>query len=187
MRLLIALLFFPVIATAQIRVEPWQVLSSVTNDWNDDGWPDRAVLGYMPGDEETVLWIYLGSNKGFTLDTVARGLVVMPFGNGPRPELYVTERGSLQVVSESDSGGRNFWSEVLTIAYREGQFVVAGYTDTNYDTLNPSLSGTCDVNYLARRGEFIGSGEDKTAFVIDYGPEPVDQWTIGSVPAACNM
>ncbi len=185
MRLLFALLLLPALASAQSLIRPWQVLSSVTNDWNEDGWMDRAVLGYAPDDGETVLWIYQGGDTGFALVAEARGMIGIPAGEVPPPDMFVTERGSLQIISESDAGGRNFWSEVITIAYRKGKFVVAGYTSTNYDTINPSLTGTCDVNFLARKGELTDADEQTTAFTLDTPATPVDRWSIAGVPDAC--
>lgn len=67
------------------------------------------------------------------------------------PWLTLADNGALQLHSGNSSIGRGRWSTMLTIAFRGGDYRVAGVTHSWYDTLE--LSGSeCDVNLLTGRG-----------------------------------
>ncbi|CTQ31729.1 hypothetical protein [Jannaschia rubra] len=65
---------------------------------------------------------------------------------------------SLRVVSGNEGVGGTAWNQTLTIAFREGRFVLAGYAFSSRDRLNTAWS-LCDVNLLTGAWETgIGIG-----------------------------
>ena len=78
---------------------------------------------------------------------VARGIVFNGAMFGMSPSVSRSDGGSLLLNSEQTGIGRYPWSETLTLAWREGDFVVAGYSWSTYDR---ALGGyaACDVNLL---------------------------------------
>ncbi len=80
-----------------------------------------------------------------------RGFLVGPPGAAIEPnrtDIKALGNGSIAVTSQQNAIGRNRWEQTLTIAYRNGDFVVAGYTYNYYDTLDPDAAGKCDYNVL---------------------------------------
>jgi hypothetical protein len=68
---------------------------------------------------------------------------------------------SISVGSQNDAIGRDRWDQTLTLAYRNGAFVVAGYTYNYYDTLDTNHNGSCDYNVLT--GKVTKDGKDSKA------------------------
>ncbi len=66
---------------------------------------------------------------------------------GQTPWLEQAENGSLLLQSEQIGIGRSPWNQTLTIAFRDGAFVVAGLTYSTYDRIAAG-GANCDVNFL---------------------------------------
>ena len=134
------------------------VLEVVHHDWDGDGDRDRAMLVNDPGGYID-LHIYLtGLDEGAdrTLAVRVRDFVWGGAMYGTHPRLEVTGRGALRVHSQNDSIGRNRWSQVLTVLWREGRFVVGGFTYEALDTLDLDFEYACDVNLMTGKGVFNG-------------------------------
>ena len=90
---------------------------------------------------------------------VARGLVWAGQMAGQGPFLDVAPNGSLRVHAQQTAIGRHAWEETLTLAERDGQILVAGYTLTSWDRIT-AFSGRCDWNLLSGRWESVSGGPD---------------------------
>ena len=179
---LTAFLAGPVMAqTAPATVAPEKVLAAVTSDWNDDGSMDRAVL--VDGDDGAGLIIYLSDGEnGLKPAAYAPGLVSSGVMFGTLPDLKLSPSGGLQVTSENIGVGRDHWEQTLSLAWRDGQFVVAGITYTANDTLDPKAGGTCDINLLTGKGT-----ANRKAVKLAPAAIPVSQWTDDKLPTACQF
>jgi hypothetical protein len=139
----------------------WDVVNA---DWNEDGRFDKALLVINPADSSQAdLYLYLSSEKGLILDAYIPALVWQGEMFGTQPYLDVNARGSLLVQSQNDAIGRNRWHETITVTYREGQFVIAGYTYNSRDTLDLDNTTSCDINFLT--GQWLRDGEEQPSFV----------------------
>ena len=172
----------PVMAQiAPAIVAPDKVLASVTSDWNDDGSMDRAVL--VEGDDAADLIIYLSDgDNGMKPAAYAPGLVSSGVMFGTLPELRLSPTNGLQVYSENTGVGRDHWEQTLSLAWRDGQFVIAGITYSANDTLDPKAGGTCDINLLTGKGTSNGK-----AVKLAPAAVPVSQWSDDKLPAACQF
>ncbi len=74
--------------------------------------------------------------------------------------------GSLGVVSCYGCGANKSWDQTLTIVYRRGEFLVAGYArdwDWNSHLVDGSVEtimGSCDIDFLAGKG-VVSDGPDE--------------------------
>ncbi len=66
---------------------------------------------------------------------------------GMAPSLERAENGSLLLRSEQSGIGRFPWFQTLTIANRDGGFVLAGFSYSSYDRARGG-GMSCDVNFL---------------------------------------
>ncbi|MCX2722430.1 hypothetical protein [Roseibium salinum] len=138
----------------------------------------RAVL--VETEEGADLYIFTEAGSGWQQAVHAPEIVWRGSLSGQGPWLEATESGSLKIHSENSSVGRDRWEQVLTIAYRKGEFQVAGYTYTYYETLDPDHNGVCDVNLLTGKGTHKGKSF-KTALPATV----VGNWTMDTRPPEC--
>ncbi|MBK4214810.1 hypothetical protein JJJ17_02600 [Paracoccus caeni] len=130
-----------------------RILSMVQVDLVEDRiGQERAVLlrGDGPNDDLADLVILTGEpdeRLGEVL-VVARNMVWAGMMAGQVPWLEVSERGSLLVKSEQIAAGRAAWEQTLTLAWRDGELRVAGFTINQWDRVNAG-SSVCDWNLLS--------------------------------------
>lgn len=132
------------------------IIKIITGDFNKDGLRDAAmVVEPQQGDDDNGLRIYLGEGYGGRLK-LTENIRNFVWGNnvmaGQLPGLEALANGSFVVTSQNEAIGRNRWSKRVTIAFRNGAFIVAGYTYSDYDTLEPGNTTNCDLNLLSGKG-----------------------------------
>jgi len=159
------------------------VIAEVSADLNGDGAKDRAALLQGQSDEDQVdLAIYLSAN-GKPADRPSLYKKALGWTGamaGTTPEISVNKAGSLVVVFQNDAIGRDRWRQQFTIAYRGGEWLVAGYDYEARDTLEPGHGGNCDLNYLSGHGTRNGK-----PIKLPASPVRLSAWTDKSPPAAC--
>lgn len=138
-----------------------RIVAMASGDWNKDGTPDLAVVatpGEQSGDDNGI-YIYLAKPEENRL-TLALAVPNSIWGNlamyGQEPELAALANGSFTLTTKNEAVGRGRWRQSLTIAYRNFDFIVAGYTYASYDTLNPDDTSECDLNVLTGKGKSDG-------------------------------
>ena len=142
-------------AFAEEAPPPGRVLDAAMGDWDQDGEADLALMtAPAEPDGEVGLDIYLQdtSQPFLKLAVRTKGQIwgnVESYFSGQAPFIQTLPNGSLALISHNDSMGRNRWERRLTLAYRDRQFLVAGYTYRYYDTINLEDTGECDYNLLA--------------------------------------
>ncbi|WP_269581630.1 hypothetical protein [Roseibium sp. Sym1] len=167
------------VATAQeAMIAPQSVAGSATVPVDGDIYRYRAVLSETQ--EGADLYIYTDAGEGWVEAVHARDIVWRGGLYGQEPWLEANEHGSLKIYSENSAIGRDRWEQILTIAYRGGEFLIAGYTFSYYDTLDPDAAGQCDVNLLT------GSGvHNETKFKTKLPATRVADWTMDTSPPEC--
>ena len=156
------------------------VIAEVTTDINGDGIPDRAVL--TGADAEVGLAVYLSAGGQLPAKPTVYNPVIGWSGgmSGQIPTLTANARGSLIAVFENDSVGRSRWRQQLTIAFRKGDLLIAGYTFAGRDTLDPKEGGNCDINFLSGKGMRNGK-----AVAVSTAPVTLAAWSDQSIPTPC--
>ncbi|WP_373355562.1 hypothetical protein [Pseudoroseicyclus sp. CXY001] len=89
---------------------------------------------------------------------------------GTLPWLELSPGGSLQIHAANDAIGRNRWHLMLTIAWRQGAYRVAGLTYEWRDTLNLKDSGRCDINLLTGNGVVEDASGERLIAVTGEAP-----------------
>jgi len=170
-----SILFFALPAGAQ-SLGPMQ-----SSDLNGDGRVERFTL-IDNGNGSADLQI---ENTGDGV--IYAQSIVWVGGVGQTPSLSLAPNGSVKVHSQNDSIGRYRWSQVLTIAFRQGQYRVAGFTYSWRDTLNLPDNGTCDLNLLSGRGVLSIDGGPQQNIPANLPPLPVAEWSDEfGPPSECN-
>ncbi|WP_460078680.1 hypothetical protein [Roseibium sp. LAB1] len=156
------------------------IAGAVTSPVDGDINRYRAVL--VETDEGGDLYVFTDAGDGWKQVAHAKDMVWRGGMYGQEPWMEATEHGSLKIYSENSAIGRNRWEQILTIAYRNGVFRVAGYTYSYYDTLDPDANGQCDVNLLTGKGVLNGK-----SFKTSLEALPVKDWTMDTRPPECEV
>jgi hypothetical protein len=169
------------------KAGPATPLVEITLDLNGDSVMDKATL-MAAEDEPAALHLFLGRRSGsgvaFNAPVIKPDLVFNGAMAGQQASLEAGRGGSLRVLSLNEGIGRNKWTQTLTIAFRNGRFVVAGLTYVTYDTLaldDPTSNYTCDVNFLTGRALRNGkphAGKVSPVTLADFDP--------ADLPKACQ-
>jgi hypothetical protein len=158
-------------------------LAEVSGDLNADGVADRAVLLREADGDDVDLAVYLSTaGQAATQPTVyVKALGWAGDMDGTAPEISISHTGSLIVVFQNDSIGRDRWRQQLTIAFRHGELVVAGYGYQTRDTLNPRHATHCDLNLLSGHG-VVNAKPVK----LDAAAPRLTEWSQKSLPETCR-
>jgi hypothetical protein len=165
---------------AEAMVPAGAIAGAVTSPVDGDINRFRAVL--VETEEGGDLYVFADAGEGWKQVAHAKDMVWRGAMYGQEAWMEATEHGSLKIYSENSVVGRNRWEQVLTIAYRNGVFQVAGYTYSYYDTIDPDANGQCDVNLLTGKGVL----NDKT-FKTSLKAMPVQDWTMETKPPECEV
>ncbi|GGL54605.1 hypothetical protein [Wenxinia marina] len=146
----------------------------------------------LDGDGTIETWVMETDDAGGALLTVDgldgirvyRDVVWSGAMAGTTPSLDVAPNGSLQIVSQNEAIGRDRWRQVLTVAFRDGAYRVAGFSYDWYDTLNPDSRGLCDLNLLTGRG-VVMDGDHEAEVDASVPALPLAQWTSDTFPGEC--
>lgn len=130
---------------APAAAQDWQPVQEVAADLDGDGAPETYRLepggdGFVDLAVEAAGWTRRVEDAAWT------------GGPGQQPELSVNDAGSVVLTSMNEAVGRNRWRMDVTIAHRQGDWRVAGFTYGWHDTLDLSAWGQCDINLLSGRG-----------------------------------
>ena len=176
----------PAIAAAE-EFPADRIIAMASGDWNKDGTPDLAVVA-TPGDgsdEDNGVYVYLAKPEENRL-TLALAAPNSVWGNltmyGQEPELTALANGSFTITTKNDAVRRDRWRQSLTVAYRNFDFIVAGYTYSSYDTLNPDGGAECDLNVLTGKGKTSsGPVSGQAQFVL------LKDWKDGIARSICGL
>lgn len=149
------------LAQAAEAIDPDRIIFAATGDWDKDGSSDLAMLvaPVEGSDDDNAVYIYLndGHTDRLKLKTVVLNKVWGDLIMAARaPSITALDNGSILITTHNDSVGRDRWEQKLTVAYRNFDFVVAGYTYTSYDTLDLDNTTDCDFNVLTGKGKSNG-------------------------------
>jgi hypothetical protein len=122
------------------------------------GYATTAALLAEEGDADLTLVIIeaQGAANYLVVRNNQLGLSIEnPVGTNPR--LAINGSGSLLLSQDNEnfSAARGQWRRTLTMTYRDGEYVLSGFTLNYYDRLN-GKTDVCDYNLLSGRGILNG-------------------------------
>lgn len=132
------------------------IIDAAMGDINGDGRQDLAILTLPTGksSNDVGIAVYL---RDPALPALKRTILLPArfWGTssaGQQPEITILENRSITVHTENMAFGREHWERTYTLAWRNAQLIVAGFTYTFNDTLDHDQAGSCDLNLLTGRG-----------------------------------
>lgn len=183
---LLIVLLVPFGAAAEIFPAD-RIVAAASGDWDSDGNADLALIARPAegSDEDNGVFIYL-ANPGESRLELKVSAPNKIWGNltmfGQEPAVAALANGSIKLTSQNSSVGRDRWSQNLTLAYRGGRFIVAGYTYSSYDTLDSDNARECDLNVLTGKGTANGKPITTTGAQISF-----EEWSDQTGQKACGI
>lgn len=167
-------------------INPGNIISVVTEDFNKDGGIDKAILSRMQDDDiETELFIYmqdLEADDGNKPTIHKKKIAWTGSLYGTQPSLSVNQKGSLIIISANQAVGRDRWQQKLTVVYRNEEWRVGGYTYESYDTLDVDKEFSCDANLLTGRAVVNA----KKVMLDKKGGVKLKDWSDSDIPKVCR-
>ncbi|MBO6639529.1 MAG: hypothetical protein JJ920_17330 [Roseitalea sp.] len=167
------------------------VVSVATGDLDGDGARDAALLVAPDpdGTDDHALIVLRGTgfDEGamepwLSYPNAVWGGSGMMVGN--RPSVDFTASGSLLLKSGNEAIGRNRWNQTVTLAWRDNDLLVAGFTYGFHDTLDLDANGGCDINILTGNGISTDNGRDSR---VSLGSQRLElsAWIAAGAPILC--
>ncbi len=153
---------------AQEAIDPGRIAAVTTGDFDRDGDTDLAMIMRPPlthGADDNGIYIYLAdpSEGRMVLKVAAPNMVPNSFiYAGESVAMASLQNGSILVTAKNDTPGQRHYEVKLTIAYRNSDFVVAGYSLKE----NVPYPLDCDMNMLTGKGVVNGKATTNAAGVI---------------------
>jgi len=194
-------LLLPTIAVAE-PIESLNIITALTGDWNGDGGSDLALIVQTePTEPMDVHFFVRDMDHNFLRPSeTIRGQVYGEWNGHDRPgyeasdtepELSNLPNGSIRLSLPALPVGSERLNQTLTLAYRGGTFIVAGFSYHYQDYLKENVGKACDYNVLTGKGvarlqKADGSWEEKTVSG-DGQVVPFADWNPGTAFTACQQ
>lgn len=139
-------------------IQPGDIIDAAIGDWNRDGLDDLAVLAVTGPKENMKVGVYVYFREPQTEGSLLRLVLAVPdkvWGgrfHGQEPSVVALKNGSIAIETRNFAIGRDRWEHTISLAWRNGRFLVAGLTFKSYDTSQERESLTCDLNLLTGKG-----------------------------------
>mgnify|MGYP001193138896 CR=1 FL=1 len=157
-------------------------IASLSSDWNGDGHAD-VVLLYRTDDGMADLVLLMGDGwRGLQPALTLPGVIFAGPMAGQAPALESRNATSFALLSEQTGVGRTPWSQSLTVIWRDGGFVVAGYDYSFYDRLDLSHYGDCSVNLLTSQFTLYHGPGDEAPEVHREGTTEAVAFPLAELP-----
>ncbi|ESX04824.1 hypothetical protein X769_11660 [Mesorhizobium sp. LSJC268A00] len=185
---IVALAAAPMTARAQDE-PPFEV----TLDMDNDGRMDRAAIAADSDTGLADLSIYLAAGEGKLDPSRKPDFVKKALTQDRILGLESKGKGSLVVTSCFGCGANKSWDTTLTIVWRGGKFLVAGYSrdwDWNVQKADGSVGttlGGCDINFLTGRGVASKDLDDGKPVAGKFVPIALADWSDDSRPEPCEF
>lgn len=126
---------------------PGRLIAALSGDWDGDQMTDAVTL-VQAADGLADLVVHHGTFRGLEPVLTLPAVIFAGPMAGQAPGLEAASATSFRITTEQTGIGRTPWQAALTVAWRRGAFVVAGYTYSFFDRLDLGHYGSCDVNLL---------------------------------------
>lgn len=198
--LLLALVLLPTAALAE-PIETQKIITAVTGDFNGDGAVDLAmVVETQPGDPMDIHFFLRDKEHNYLkpveivheqIDAEWNGYDRPGYENSDtEPELTMLPNGSIKFYLPAPPIGSERTNQTLTIAYRNGAFIVAGFAYDSQDYQQENVASACDYNVLTGKGTSSKTqpdGSTKHKTVSGQGQiVAFKDWNPGDAFSACQ-
>ncbi|MER8485206.1 hypothetical protein [Mesorhizobium sp. M1322] len=193
-------LLAPTVALAE-PIETQKIITALTGDWNGDGGTDLVmIVETEPSDPMDVHFFLRDREHNFLRPAgTVRGQILGEWNGYDRPgyeasdtepELTGLPNGSIKLYLPAMPVGSKRTNQTLTLAYRDGAFIVAGFAYNYHDYFEDNVASDCDYNVLTGKGKGSkiqpdGTTKQKTV-AVEGKVIAFSEWNPGTGFSACG-
>jgi hypothetical protein len=144
-------------------IETQKIITALSGDFNGDGVQDLAMIVETEPSDPMDMHFFLGRPERFYLQPVevVRGQIDGEWNGYDRPgyensdtepSLSLLPNGSIRLDIPALPMGGERTNQTITLAYRDKQFVVAGFAFEHNDLLHENIDSKCEYNVLTGKG-----------------------------------
>ncbi|OWK19562.1 hypothetical protein AJ88_40045 [Mesorhizobium amorphae CCBAU 01583] len=187
-------------ATAE-QIESQKIITAATGDFNRDGATDLVMIVETQPSDPMDVHFFLGDKEHNYLKPagVVREQVYGEWNGYDRPgyensdtepQLTALPNGSIKFHLPAMPQGSERTNQTLTIAWREGAFIVAGFAYDHDDALKENSKSSCDYNVLTGKGKSSKQQPDgntvRKKVSVEGAVVPFAEWNTGTGFSACG-
>lgn len=172
-------------------IETQKIITAITGDWNGDGGTDLAMIVETEPTAPMDMHFFLRDiDHNFLRPVeVVHDQIVGEWNGYDRPgyensdtepELTALPNGSIRLHLPAMPIGSERTNQTLTLAYRDGLFIVAGFAFEHEDHLKENAQASCDINLVT------GKGQSSKPVTVPGAIIPFAKWNLGIGFAACD-
>ncbi|TIS97665.1 hypothetical protein [Mesorhizobium sp.] len=194
------MLLLPNMAMAE-PIETQKIITALTGDWNGDGAVDLVMIVETKPGSPMDMYFFLRDREANFLKPagIVREQIYGEWNDYDRPgygasdtepELTALPNGSIKLYLPAMPVGSKRTNETLTIAWRDGAFIVAGFAYDYDDYLEDNVASDCDYNVLTGKGKSSkmqpdGTTKQKTV-AVEGKVIAFSEWNPGTGFSACG-
>ncbi|RWL16984.1 MAG: hypothetical protein EOR57_27135 [Mesorhizobium sp.] len=194
------ILLLPTVALAE-PIETQKIITALTGDWNGDGAVDLAMIVETQPSEPMDMHFFLRDREHNFLRPagIVRDQILGEWNGYDRsgyeasdtePELTALPNGSIKLYLPAMPVGSKRINQTLTLAYRDGAFIVARFAYDYHDYLEDNVASDCDYNVLSGKGKSSKMQPDGTTAHATVSVEgkimPFAEWNTSTGFTACG-
>jgi hypothetical protein len=188
-------------------IETGKIITALTGDFNGDGAQDLAmIVETAPGQPHDMHFFLRDKEHNYLKPVEVVHEQIDGEWNGydrpgyeasdTEPDLAMLPNGSIRLHIPALPIGRERTDQVLTLAYRDGRFVVAGFAYTyenveeDDETAADSLEQRCEYNVLTGKGKGARKSKEgkmiETAVAVEGQTISFKDWNFSTGVDACR-
>ncbi|CAN7673910.1 hypothetical protein [Mesorhizobium sp. LjNodule214] len=182
-------------------IESQKIITAATGDFNRDGATDLVMIVETQPSDPMDVHFFLGDKEHNYLKPagVVREQVYGEWNGYDRPgyknsdtepQLTALANGSIKFYLPAMPEGSERTNQTLTIAWREGAFIVAGFAYVHDDALKDNSKSRCDYNVLTGKGKSSKQQPDgktvRKKVSVEGAVIPFAEWNTGTGFSACG-
>ncbi|MFK0690734.1 hypothetical protein ACFX5Q_21395 [Mesorhizobium sp. IMUNJ 23033] len=182
-------------------IESQKIITAATGDFNRDGATDLVMIVETQPSDPMDVHFFLGDKEHNYLKPagVVREQVYGEWNGYDRPgyensdtepELTALPNGSIKFYLPAMPQGSERTNKTLTVAWREGAFIVAGFAYDHDDALKENSKSSCDYNVLTGKGKSSKQQPDgktvRKKVSVEGAVIPFAEWNAGTGFSACG-
>jgi hypothetical protein len=194
------MLLAPTMALAE-PIETQKIITALTGDWNGDGGTDLVMIVETEPSDPMDMYFFLRDPEANFLKPagIVRDQILGEWNGYDRPgyeasdtepQLTALANGSIKLYLPAMPVGSKRTNQTLTLAYRDGVFIVAGFAYDYHDFLEDNVASDCDYNVLTGKGKSGKMREDGTTTHATVSVEgkiiPFAEWNPATGFSACG-
>ncbi len=158
-----------------------------TYDWNKDGHIDNLKVQANESDEYAKDLVIYMSRVNMDMIEVDKAVNLSGFFNTNliNDVTVNSDNGNIKISATQDTT-RDQFNRTLSITFRDGKFLIAGFTYSALDSTTGDSEQSCDLNFLTKKGTYTEGTGKKQDVELNTGAFELSSWVDDEKYTECS-